>query len=893
MSNNNGFGFGDGLAIPTDNETNNNNNGSNMEEIPNVESLPPIPPPRPSRPEQEKWSKLRKMVGDSELDLSHAEGVIKKDGPSANNILGSKMPHDEIKKKKKTLRLWPKFWKRNKKPASKHKTSQPKPPHYSANNLPKSPSVKSDIVANDTNEHIGKVFGSDIILSDHQLKTTHGYTATTSMMPLNKKKNRYANILPNDKTRVTIGNEPYYYTNANLIFDGKYIASQGPLENDNSKADFWHMVWNKSVNTIVMVTNWVENGKKKCGRYFPKYVDKEENKTYGNYTIVTKIKPEVLLNGIVIKTQLTLVNNTLTKGSKRHIFHYHYIAWPDHGVPEKTNDFIDFIKIINNFNNKTTPLLVHCSAGVGRTGTFISAYEYYTNASELKEKSKSNNLLDILVYSVNTMRQQRNASMVQTPSQFIFLYEVCQSITKDKQEIEKESLYGSIVIKPTTIHKKINESRHNKTYPELSQLDAYATITSILNKEMETINNIRFYYINQNQFNYIDFDSVSIFSDNDLGTYLIFNNQNIYYFHSLNNTSIITNSNKSNCSAIHYIINSKQFYITQKNKKQLGSMTKYLKDLDKYLTATNYQIPLPDKINETCKKSSIEMDKISKFDMFDKEYDKNDIILGSKSEHHSQKNNYIYFDDKCLYVDEEPIAMEDLNHYRVENYVEGLYKHKVDLYFNGGPTESIYINTPGSLSKLTTYLDEHTQSSTTNNNQDNIYEPVTLPEQSTLGTSSTIRPSGKMGLPEIPIKRNNISRNHNSNNEGKTDDERDGEPEFGFHPTTPNLPPSHPNDTKHNHHQNILKKNGISSGSTRKGIKSDPRPSHPLKSVRGKASTHGKVAKQKYQFEHYSGDIVGGGRSRRRISRRSQKAGSRPIRKTRRHHKKQSKHRKH
>ncbi|XP_076349495.1 receptor-type tyrosine-protein phosphatase mu-like isoform X2 [Tachypleus tridentatus] len=225
----------------------------------------------------------------------------------------------------------------------------------------------------------------------------------------NRLKNRYGNLMAYDRSRVILEyqktDQSSDYINASYI-DGyerqkEYIATQGPKP--NTVVDFWRMVWQEGVTLIAMVTNLIEKGKTKCEKYWPDSTEK-----YGPVT-VTLIKKEVFAN---FNVQEFLV----CSGSEtREIKHFHFTMWPDHGVPLYTMSLVSFLKRIRNLKNVSDgPLLVHCSAGVGRTGTLILI-------DIMMNMAKAEHHVDLLKY-MNKLRQNR-INMVDTVDQYIFAYQ--------------------------------------------------------------------------------------------------------------------------------------------------------------------------------------------------------------------------------------------------------------------------------------------------------------------------------------------------------------------------------------------------------------------------------------------------------------------------------------
>ncbi|XP_071137869.1 receptor-type tyrosine-protein phosphatase eta-like [Mytilus edulis] len=226
-------------------------------------------------------------------------------------------------------------------------------------------------------------------------------------------KNRYSNILPFDHSRVKLlpldDEDGSDYINANYIpgFNSKreYIATQGPLP--STKDDFWRMIWEQNVSVIVMLTQCVERGKRKCECYWPECV--KEPVYYGDLSI--EIENESHLPEYVLRTITVTLGNI-----QKRIMHFLYLAWPDMGVPSSTDNMISLVKTVRSHINPTMkgPMTVHCSAGVGRTGTFINVDVL------LHQLDNDYNQIDIFG-EVLKLRNHR-CNMVQTEDQYVFIH---------------------------------------------------------------------------------------------------------------------------------------------------------------------------------------------------------------------------------------------------------------------------------------------------------------------------------------------------------------------------------------------------------------------------------------------------------------------------------------
>uniref|UniRef100_A0A8B9HD44 protein-tyrosine-phosphatase n=1 Tax=Astyanax mexicanus TaxID=7994 RepID=A0A8B9HD44_ASTMX len=239
----------------------------------------------------------------------------------------------------------------------------------------------------------------------------------------NLDKNRYKDVLPYDITRVVLQAEEDNYINASHVKTEPaggvlhYVAAQGPLP--HTCTHFWRSVWEQGATVIIMLTTLTERGRTKCHQYWP---HPPEVKDYGYLQVCCHSEE---CNLAYVTRELTLTHTQL--GQQRSITHLQYVAWPDHGVPEDSSDFLDFVQAMRSKRMDTEPLVVHCSAGIGRTGVLITM----ETALILMENTKPVYPLEILT----SLREQR-AMMVQTSCQFSF---VCEAILRVYRERFKPS----------------------------------------------------------------------------------------------------------------------------------------------------------------------------------------------------------------------------------------------------------------------------------------------------------------------------------------------------------------------------------------------------------------------------------------------------------------------
>ncbi|XP_076131587.1 receptor-type tyrosine-protein phosphatase S [Alosa pseudoharengus] len=260
------------------------------------------------------------------------------------------------------------------------------------------------------------------------------FTWEHSNLEVNKPKNRYANVIAYDHSRVILapieGITGSDYINANYI-DGyrkqnAYIATQGPLP--ETFGDFWRMVWEQRSATVVMMTRLEEKSRVKCDQYWPS----RGTETYG-MTQVT------LLDTIELATFCVRTFSLHKNGSseKREVRQFQFTAWPDHGVPEYPTPFLAFLRRVKTCNPPDAgPIIAHCSAGVGRTGCFIVI-------DAMLERIKHEKTVDIYGH-VTLMRAQRNY-MVQTEDQYSFIHDaLLEAVACGNTEVAARSLFSYI-----------------------------------------------------------------------------------------------------------------------------------------------------------------------------------------------------------------------------------------------------------------------------------------------------------------------------------------------------------------------------------------------------------------------------------------------------------------
>ncbi|XP_007574306.1 receptor-type tyrosine-protein phosphatase C-like isoform X3 [Poecilia formosa] len=288
------------------------------------------------------------------------------------------------------------------------------------------------------------------------------YAVKEAKKACNAPKNRYVDILPYDYNRVQLatgnGEAGCDYINASFI-DGfkepkKYIAAQGPK--DETVSDFWRMVWEQQSSIIVMVTRCEEGNRIKCAQYWPS-LDRE-TEIYEEF--IVKLTSEEHCPDYTIR-HLSLTNKR-EKNLEREVTHIQFMSWPDHGVPGEPHLLLKLRRRVNAFKNVFSgPIVVHCSAGVGRTGTYIGI-------DAMMEGLEAEGRIDIYGYVVQLRRQR--CLMVQVEAQYILIH---QALLEHNQFGETEISLSELHSTLSTLKQKNSDSEPTLMEEEFERLPSF------------------------------------------------------------------------------------------------------------------------------------------------------------------------------------------------------------------------------------------------------------------------------------------------------------------------------------------------------------------------------------------------------------------------------------
>ncbi|XP_028985223.1 tyrosine-protein phosphatase non-receptor type 2a [Betta splendens] len=242
------------------------------------------------------------------------------------------------------------------------------------------------------------------------------YSYRVARLPANRNLNRYRDVSPYDHSRVKLENSENDYINASLVMveeaQRAYILSQGPLR--NTCGHFWLMIWEQCTKAVIMLNRVIEKGSEKCAQYWP--TSEEAQMSFTDTGFIVRLLSEEDRSYYTIR--VLELQNTKT-GDLREIYHFHYTTWPDFGVPESPASFLNFlfkVRESGSLDPEHGPSVVHCSAGIGRSGTFALV----DTCLILMSKRQNPSSVDIQKVLLD-MREYR-MGLIQTPDQLRFSY---------------------------------------------------------------------------------------------------------------------------------------------------------------------------------------------------------------------------------------------------------------------------------------------------------------------------------------------------------------------------------------------------------------------------------------------------------------------------------------
>jgi len=317
---------------------------------------------------------------------------------------------------------------------------------------------------------------------------------TSALLPENFRKNRYKNILPFEKTRVIIeeteGVLGSGYISANFISgempgtEKTYVATQGPLQ--HTLGDFWRMIWEHKITSIVMLANEIENGKEKVFPYWPEMSNLEiDNFVLSRISQVNQDDVHVIIRKINI--------HNLKTGETREVEQLQYTGWPDQGLPATTDGFRYVLDQVMTYdekhleNTKPPPILVHCSAGIGRTGVFCAVHSVIAKINNLLTKSLTETPNKLEFKSVVLRMREERAGMIQTQEQYTFCYHAALDKLEGILKIlhyKNEAWFHKNLVGDSVVDKLMQTKSHGSFLFRPSNLPRSITLSGINGRDI-------------------------------------------------------------------------------------------------------------------------------------------------------------------------------------------------------------------------------------------------------------------------------------------------------------------------------------------------------------------------------------------------------------------------
>lgn len=247
-----------------------------------------------------------------------------------------------------------------------------------------------------------------------------------SVAAANPKSNRYINVMPFDQNRVVLTG-PSDYINASVLTSKaaslppwSYIVTQGPLA--NTSAQFWQMVLEQRTAVIVMLTRVTEKQAEKCAQYFPLNLDEKIAFELPNRTISVRVTAVRDLDSDICLRELRVTDSATT--AQHQVCHYHYHRWPDFGIPSSPLPLRRLAHLLDESDNpQAGSPVVHCSAGIGRTGTFVAIDVVLKRLRSLDGKDIKGAEAAVSMKRLVTHLRKQRLGMVQTVQQYVFIYQ--------------------------------------------------------------------------------------------------------------------------------------------------------------------------------------------------------------------------------------------------------------------------------------------------------------------------------------------------------------------------------------------------------------------------------------------------------------------------------------
>ncbi|XP_055366458.1 tyrosine-protein phosphatase non-receptor type 18 isoform X2 [Betta splendens] len=301
------------------------------------------------------------------------------------------------------------------------------------------------------------------------LKKDLGLTTEAGALKENIRKNRYRDILPYDQSRVLLSlpttDTDADYINASLVKGASagngYIASQGPLS--STVIDFWRMIWQYDVKVIVMACREMELGKRKCECY---WAPLDQSTAFGPFTVQNQ--EETQPNDHVVVRRLTVT----FQQTSRTVIQYQFLSWPDHDVPYEATGVVDLLdRARTSQGEHTSPMLIHCSAGCGRTGV-ICALDYIHSLLVTKITS------DFSIMSIVLGLRRQRPSAVQTKDQYRFIFTAAACMLERALQRAEPQLYCNVSELKKQEKKKNNKfaSSTQRSSEQTDMNDTYAVV---------------------------------------------------------------------------------------------------------------------------------------------------------------------------------------------------------------------------------------------------------------------------------------------------------------------------------------------------------------------------------------------------------------------------------